>query len=204
MRIIALVSILFLALSCKKGKAELTIKGQVNDTTFGTTLNNSTISIYSISPGGSAVDLMFTVNSPDGSYGFTFDREKVEGYLITISKSNYFSVESTISLDELTIESDNVRNFSTTAKAWAAIRLINDAPLPSDMISIIKQQGKENCSECCTNSQWDFYGPLDTTIYCINDGNAPYSYNYFVTGGSNGTILENTVAFDTTELLLHY
>ena len=45
----------------------------------------------------------------------------------------------------------------------------------------------------------------DTIIYCINDGNTSYTYNYNVVGTSNiGQQTAVTIAFDTTEILLNY
>jgi len=46
---------------------------------------------------------------------------------------------------------------------------------------------------------------LDTTIYCINNGNEVYSVYYWVLNSSNqGLLSAVTTAFDTTEIILNY
>lgn len=78
-------------------------------------------------------------------------------------------------------------------------------PVDSDIFQYIKQQGKANCAECCPIDQKTLNGAVDTSIYCINDGNTLYSIYYFATGMTGGTIEGvATNAFDTTELLINY
>lgn len=204
MRIITLLALLVLISGCKKGKGDITLKGEVTDLSFNTSLVSCQVQLFEISPGGSPVTLINSMQSTDGTYSFTFPRNKVEGYKIVISKQNYFGIESTISLNDLSIEQENIRNYSTTAKAWAALRFINDSPQPFDQLTFTKQQGKVACEDCCPTAEQNLYGAVDTTIYCINDGNTVYSYLYYVSGGSNGIKSVNTTAFDTLEILLQY
>ena len=85
------------------------------------------------------------------------------------------------------------------------IKLLNNNPIPSDHLRFIKQQGKENCLECCPTSEQNYYGAIDTSIYCINDANTNYSIYYWLVGTSTQNLLSvNTTIFDTTDIILQY
>lgn len=200
------IFIVALSFACKKGKGDFTLKGVISDTTFNTSLNGAVVKLYQVPAGTSQEVLIGTQTlSSDGAYTFVFPRDKMEKYILKITKINYFSLNETVFFSDLTLEEDNVFNYSTTAKSWAKLRFINSNPQAGDVLSFIKQQGKANCSECCSINEQIFYGALDTTIYCINDGNTVYSYFYNVSGTSNqGIKSATTVVFDTTEILLNY
>lgn len=200
--------ILFLVVfsACKKGKGDFTLKGVITDTTFSTPHAGAVVKIYQV-PAGTTQEVLIGTQTlgSDGAYSFTFPRDKMEKYLVKVTKNNYFSLNETVYFSELSLEEDNIANFSTTAKSWAKLRFINSNPQPGDILTYIKQEGKANCPECCTTSETIFFGALDTTIYCINDGNTNYSYFYTVSGTTNqGIKSATTIAFDTTEILLNY
>jgi hypothetical protein len=75
----------------------------------------------------------------------------------------------------------------------------------SDELKYIKQEGKSGCNTCCPDTQQSLNGIVDTTIIYANNGNAIFSYQYFVVGTSNQG-LKSTVtdAFDTTSIDLVY
>lgn len=192
--------------ACKKGKGDFTLKGVITDTTFSQPHVGAVVKLYQV-PAGTTQEILIGTQTlgSDGAYSFTFPRDKMEKYVVKVTKNNYFSLNEIVYFSELTLEEDNTANFSTTAKAWAKLRFINSNPQPGDVLTYIKQEGKANCSECCTTSETIFYGALDTTIYCINDGNKVYSYFYSVSGTTNqGIKSASTVVFDTTEILLNY
>jgi hypothetical protein len=192
--------------ACKKGKGDFTLKGVITDTTFSTTHAGAVVKLYQV-PAGTTQEILIGTQTlgSDGAYSFTFPRDKMEKYIVKVTKNNYFSLNETVYFSELSLEEDNIANLSTTAKSWAKLRFINSNPQPGDILTFIKQEGKANCSECCTTSETIFYGALDTTIYCINDGNRIYSYFYTVSGTTNqGIKSATTSAFDTTEILLNY
>ena len=194
-------------ISCKKTVTIYTIKGTLTDQTFNQPLTNSTIDLYKITPGSTYQKHMGTFNvGSDGGYLFSFPREKAEKYILKITKANYFYLESEIYLSELSIDSDNVYNFSTTAKSWVKLTFKNTLnPSAGDKLKYIKQLGKEGCTECCSDTEQFLDGIIDTSIYCINDGNQYYSYLYFKMGTTFSGIMETqTVAFDTTEIILNY
>lgn len=193
-------------ISCKKGSSDFTIKGIITDATFNSVLTNASVSLYQIPAGGSKKELISsTTLDLNGSYSFTFKRDKMDKYILNISKNNYFDLEETIHFSSLTIENDNVRNYSTTAKSWVKLRFYNNNPNQFDELKFTKQQGKSSCSECCLSTEQYLYGAIDTSIYCINDGNTIYSYLYEVSGTTNlGVKSLETTAFDTTEIYLVY
>lgn len=191
--------------SCKKGKAEVTLKGIISDTSFGLPLSNATIVIHQIESGISDELIGQTTTNVNGEYSFLFDRDQTESYLITSSKSNYYDLNESISFSDITIENDNIYNFSTSAQSWVELNFINTAGQASDALKYIKQEGRSGCNNCCPDTQQSLNGIIDTTVIYANDGNAVFSYQYFVVGTSNqGLKSITTVAFDTTTINLVY
>ena len=195
-----------LILSCKKNSGNFTIKGKISDTTFGTGLSDATVSLYQVPAGTETPALIAsTTISSDGMYSFEFKREKMDKYILKTYKKNYFNIDETIYFSSLTLEEDNVRDFSTTAKSWVKLRFFNSNPDVNDKLTFRKQAGKKLCLECCADADQYLYGAADTSIYCINDGNNLYSYFYEVAFTSNqGIKSATTVPFDTTEIYLNY
>ncbi len=193
-------------LSCKKkGKADFVLKGTLTNTTFSIPMDGAQVQLFEKKAGGSSFDLIGTTSTDgNGAYSFTFPRNSVESYKITLTKDLYFDIEQIINFSDLTIENDNVRNFSTTAKSWVKLRFINQSPSSTlDVLKYTQVEGKTGCLLCCPSGEHSLYGVIDTTIYCINDGNTTYRYN-FIIGSTTGTKFANTTAFDTTEILLTY
>lgn len=191
---------------CRKGKSDFTLKGTISDATFSQPLSGGTVKLYEVEAGGGNQTLLQSASlGNDGSYSFTFPRNKVENYILTIQKENYFDNQTVILFNDMTIQEDNIKDLSTTAKSWAKITLFNTNPQQSDHLAIIKQQGKNDCSECCSSSQVDFYGAIDTSFYCANDGNTTYQFFYQLVGtGIQGLKSGVTTPFDTTEITLQY
>lgn len=204
---IILIVIISLNFGCKKkGKASFTIKGVITDGTFSTPLSNAEVYLYETIAGQSTSSLIEqTTTNSFGEYSFTFSRNKAESYFLSTSKLNYFPLEETIYFSDLTIEQDNVRNYTTTALSWVRLRFENISPSPSDVLQYSRQLGKINCSTCCPSGLNYLYGAVDTTIYCVNDGNTTYQYQYAVQGTTNNGVRSVTsVAFDTSEIFLQY
>ena len=207
LRFLPLICLSILILNgCKKGKSDVTILGVITDSSFNAPLSGASVSLYEIAAGGGVASLIgqATLGS-DGSYSFTFPRNIAEGYELFVEKNNYFSINETIAFSNLTIEEDNILNFSTTALSWAKLRFINLSPQSGDILRYIRNEGKSDCLECCIDGEHFLYGPVDTTIYCANDGNTIYSYQYYdYATGTQGVRSTTTTAFDTTEILLNY
>jgi len=190
--------------SCEKGKADFTLKGTITDETFGGSLVGATIAIYEIEAGttNNALIGASTIQS-DGTYSFTFPRNMVESYLLTVRKSNYFEKDFSIPFSGMTIEEDNVRDYATTAKSWARLRFITSNP--NAELRYTKQEGKTDCPNCCDDNEQYLYGITDLELICPNDGNTLYSYNYSIIGsGINGIKSATTTAFDTVNIVLNY
>jgi hypothetical protein len=198
--ILGLVSIT----ACNKGKADFTLKGTISDDTFGTTLEGGTVQLFELEAGSLNTSLIgeSTIGA-DGSYSFTFPRNTVESYTLSIRKENYFDQDKSISFSDLTIEEDNIRDFSTTAMSWAKLRFITTNPIAE--MHYVKQFGKQDCASCCPTEEQTLYGVQDFEIICPNDGNTIYSYNYWVIGSpgiSNKSATTNV--FDTVTITLNY
>jgi hypothetical protein len=199
-------SIFFIVIGCKKGAGTFTIKGTITDETFNSGLSGATIQLYKV-PVASNNEILVESKtlSPEGTYSFTFQREPVEKYIVRVNKNLYFPIESFVYYSSLSVENDNIRNYGTKAKSWVELRFLNSSPISTDHFRYIKQQGLAGCNECCPITEQDYYGALDTSIYCINQGNSIYSIYYWVIGTNNQGLLQaNTTPFDTTEIYLSY
>ncbi|MBI1837007.1 MAG: hypothetical protein HYR91_07050 [Flavobacteriia bacterium] len=207
MRKIGLLLLVIISLlSCKKKKAHFLIKGTITDNSFSAPLTGATAYLYSVPTGTNKQVFLATSDlAADGTYNFDILRDKSDEYVIKIDKENYFSLEKTINFSALSVEKDNIYNYSIDAKSWVNLHFKNLSPQASDELQYIKQQGKADCLECCPKSYQFLTGAVDTNIYCINNGNSIYSYMYFVSGTSNNGIKEMmTIPFDTVELYLEY
>lgn len=177
------------------------MKGAISDTTFNTSLSGATVELYEIEAGGGETNLLGTASiASDGSYSFTFPRNPVEKYVLEVRKDGYFDIDAEISLKDISVEEDNIYNYATTAKSWAGLHFTTTG---SGTVSYIRQQGKSGCATCCSPDPVVLTGPLDTIIYCPNDGNTTYSYTYNATGVT-GIKSVNTVAFDTSVVSLTF
>lgn len=192
--------------SCKTGTGNFTLSGTITDESFSAPMQGATVELYKIPVGTMSQQLVGTTTlGADGKYSFTFPREKMEKYVLKVNKTLYFSIDTTIFYSELTVGKTTTRNYSTSAMSWAKIRLKNDNPQTGDALRYLKQQGMQGCSSCCPSAETNFYGPIDTTFYCINKGNSTYSFYYWVLGTSNnGQKSAITTAFDTTLIQLNY
>ena len=205
MRNILFLCVTLMILGCKKGKADFTMKGTVTDATLSTGMSNATIKLYEVKAGGGTTTLIDSAPLTDGSYSFTFPRNSVESYTINVERENYFPINETVWFSDLTLENDNLINFSTTAKSWVKLHFVDQNPQNGDVLEYIRTAGKSDCEECCPAGSQFLNETIDTIIICPNNGNAYYTYNYWINGGiASGTQSVVTVAFDTTELLLNY
>lgn len=191
--------------ACKKKTVTYKVDGVITDDSYAQPLSGATVQLYEVPVGGtSPTNVLATATTgADGKYHFEFKREKIQEYVIKITKTNYFPLSKTFSADDLSTSATNTFTHNTTAKAWIKLHFVNtDA---TDNLKFIRQEGKMNCDECCTTGEQFLYGIIDTSIYCINDGNTTYGYYYWVLGtANNGPKSAVTTAFDTTELLLNY
>ena len=185
--------------SCKKEKPNFTIKGIVTDNTFNKALNQAVLNLYEIEVGSKKSTLVSTINSDaNGNYSFNFPRNKVEKYLITVSKENYFNTEYEINFSALTTNSDNIRNFDSNAKSWVNIHFDNQDNDLSKTIEFGIQEGKTDCEECCPDTRRVLTKITDTNIVCINNGNSTYSV--LTVTDTLRTFSINTIPFDTVSL----
>jgi hypothetical protein len=206
MRFLPVIFLFLFVISCKKGQADFVLKGTITDLTFNQSLKGATVKLYQVPVGTTQNQLLnSSIIGNDGSYTFTFPRDKMEKYIMVITKTNYFDISEEVFFSTLSTKDDNIRNFSTKAKSWAKLTFINSNPLPSDQLKYIKQAGKEGCSDCCSDAEQLLVGTVNTSIYCINDGNTDYSYYYWLLGTTNqGLKSAYTTAFDTVEISLTY
>lgn len=190
--------------ACNKGKADFTLKGTISDSTFGTALQGGTIQLYEIEVGTLITTLIgeSTIGT-DGSYSFTFPRNTVESYTLSIRKENYFDQDKSIPFSDLTLEEDNIMDYSTAAMAWARLKFNTSDPIAE--MHYVKQLGKQGCATCCTTDEQVLNGVQDYEIICPNDGNTAYSYNYWIIGTSGTNNKSATTnAFDTVTITLNY
>lgn len=199
--------ILSLLLSCKKKEITFEIQGKVTDATFSKALSGASYRIYTQPVSGVESETLATGTlDSNGEFESVFPRKLSQKVIVEIKKQGYFTVLEEIVFDKLSTNEAYKFSKSTTAQAWVKIRIVNDSPYEeTDHLRFIKQEGKINCVNCCDTAYHNLYGKVDTTLYCINDGNKPYSMMYWVLKtGETGVKSVVTNAFDTTEIQLNY
>ena len=206
LKLVLLFAVLGIFFSCDKGAGEFIINGSVTDATFQTAHTGAEISLYKIPLASNNEQFVSSsILGSDGKFQFTVPRERLEKYIIRVNKHLYFPIEKEIYFSELKLKEENTFALSTWAQSWVALNFVNQNPLSMDHFRYIKQAGYASCAECCPITEQNFYGALDTTIYCINKGNTIYSLLYWVLNTPNQGYLEaNTSAFDTTHIYLNY
>ncbi len=202
MRLFLLCSTLLLATACKKN-ISYTIKGTVTDLSLSGKLQNATVELLTYSQGNTTgTVLQSSATDSEGNYSFTFDRDRYDKIEIKVIKNNYFSSSNSVLFSDLTSKEDYVMDLSLYARSWVKLRFMSDGNKDA---KYIRQEGKKDCDECCTNGEVFIYNASDTSIYCINNGNTIYRIYYNVLGSqTQGPLSTTTVAFDTTELLINY
>jgi hypothetical protein len=207
--ILILASIILLQVSsysCSRGVASFTLSGTITDATLsqghaGAVLTLSKVMITT----GEEILMETKTLGADGKYEFKFPREKVEKYIVRVSKPLYFDVEEEVQFSSLTVGTSNVRNYSTKAKSWVELRFVNSSVQPTDHFRYIKFQGLENCAECCTAEQVDLYADAYYSRTCINEALSVYSIYYQVMGTTTQNVVEVvSQPFDTALLLVNY
>lgn len=202
-KLLLLLGLVVLSFGCKKGQANITVEGNVYDATFSKALANAQIVVTTTSKGESK-HILTTQTDSEGNYTFDVKRERFETLNISISKENYFGIQSSILFDDLSVKNKNVHNFSSTGKSWAKIHLKHTGD-NTTKLDIVKSIGKSGCEECCSSDYQQFVGNLDTSYYCVNDANTNFEVTYFKQYSStNGKKNAITPFMDTVEILIEY
>jgi hypothetical protein len=195
------IAILFSSIfySCKKETPNFTIKGTITDNGFSIGLNEAKIDLYEVEIGTTSPKLVSSTNSDNnGSYNFNFQRNKIEKYIIKISKINYFDIEDEIQFSSLATNEDNIKNYSIDSKSWVKLHFTNSDNDLSKSIEYGISEGKTDCNECCPASKRTISQIIDTNIFCINNGNSIYSI--LTITDTIQTFSINTIPFDTVEI----
>ncbi len=192
--------------SCTRGVATFSLSGTITDATFSQGHSGAVLKLSKVMIATGEEILMETKTlGSDGKYEFKFPREKVEKYILRVSKPLYFDIEENIQFSSLSVGSVNVRDYSTKAKSWVELRFVNSSVLPTDHFRFIKFQGLENCAECCTAEQVDLFADAYYSRTCVNEALSVYSIYYQVMGTTTQDVVEVvTQPFDTTLLLVNY
>ena len=200
MRLFLIVNFIVLILiSCKKETPNFTLKGIITDICFDKGLDNAVLDLYEIEVGSKkSTFVSSTMTDANGNYSFNFPRNKIEKYLITIAKENYFYTEHEINFSSLTTNNDNIKNYVVNAKSWVNIHFENTDNDLSKTIEFGIEEGKTDCEECCPDTRRVLSQIIDTNIICINNGNSTYSI--LTITDTLQTLSINTIAFDTVQL----
>ena len=206
MKIILVLLLFPLVVSCKKGTGNFIIKGKITDETYSTGLDGAIIKLYKVPVASSSRILVesFTLQE-DGNYSFTFPRERMEKFIVVVEKNLYFKLEKEIFYASFTVNEPLICNYGTKAKAWVELRFVNAVVQPSDHFRYIKQDGLVGCEDCCANTEENIYANPYFSKICINNANELYSILYWNIGTfQQGYSEVLTVPFDTTLLLINY
>jgi hypothetical protein len=204
-KILFLLGILALASTngCKKKDLTYVIRGKITDLSFNTPLTDAEVLITVTSTSSVAPIVKATLTTDaNGYYEYELTRDKFQTVRISVSKANYFTDETTTTLDNLSLDKDNTFDYNLYAKSWVRVHFVSDG---TKELKYYKLAGRNGCEECCPTGEMILDNVTDTSFYCINNGNTLYQVFYDVQGtNNNGTIDVISTSFQTTELLINY
>ena len=192
--------------ACKKKKGVYIIEGTLTDNTFAQNMSKQNLQVNILKAGNSGYTNYSTVSTDaNGKYHIEVERDLIDQIRIIGTKNNYFPIEFTIPVSSLTVGEAYLKNYATTAKSWVRLVFIHNTGDPNAILEYIKTSGKQDCAECCPKTTQTITGFANDTVYCINNGNDYYGYNYTIVGTP---VLDSRVAFtpafDTAEIVLNY
>lgn len=201
--ILALTAIVCIVPNCKKKDLTYTISGNIHDVAFNNNLSGAKVQIQLENTGNSSANKTVELTTgADGSYSYTFTRDKFTSIEITVSKNMYFTQTTFLTLDELELNGTTTINYNMNALSWVRLHFTGNG---SQDITYYQQQGLSGCAECCPSGAHNLYQVSDESIICINNGNTLYEIYYFLTGTTTGgPVGVVTVPFDTTDLNVSY
>jgi hypothetical protein len=204
---LTILLVLFSFASCKKKELDFKFSGNIKDSNSGLNVPNATIKYYTYTLGNNVEALKGEAQTDAlGNYEVTIERSKFETLKIKVTKENYFKVDESYSIDDLTTENSNDINYSLSPKSWTKFVLKNGMPASAgDELKIQKVSGKIDCDECCANETTYYNGVVDTIVICPNDGGKSMKIFWWVNGNDmNGEEVINNIPFDTTTVTIAY
>jgi|OM-RGC.v1.014300920 hypothetical protein len=188
LRIVIFFLVFFLCFSCNKEADNIIeISGLIVDRINNSPINNVDILLEKKDFGGTTFSNSFdeletTTTNNYGEYEFSFQNSNTVEYRITVSKDGFFSDQTVINPDLLSLEQVNVFDFEIYSSSYLILNLINNSPfnnndeiiLNSDLISSV-------VGSCFTNVLSLSGTAVDTTIECAVYGNQMVTFDYFVT-----------------------
>ncbi|MDX1652083.1 MAG: hypothetical protein R3277_06300 [Brumimicrobium sp.] len=204
--ILIFCSLTILFLSCKKDEIIFTVRGKISDNTHSTALAGAEVKLYSFELGSSLGTYESSVYTNSlGEYTINFERAKYEKIELVISRENYFSKTEEIPFSNLSTEEDNILNYGLNAKSWTKFIFVNQQPSVQDELKLLKSSGKTDCADCCPDGYSFYYGAVDTSFICANDGNTYMKFYYWVNGNEQSGVdsVFNT-PYDTVTYELYY
>ncbi len=189
--------------SCKKKTVTYTLQGKVTDLSFNNGLSGATVTLQLTSTTNNSLNKsLTTATKSDGTYEFSFDRDKYSEIKLTVSKNNYFGTSNTMNLEDLKVDGPTIKNFEVYAQSWVRIHATGNG---TKTIRYFQQEGLMNCDECCPTGDQFLYNVIDDNVYCINNGNSTYGLYYFVLDSTiNGPASIVTTPFDTVTISIGF
>ena len=176
--------LLFTLTGCKPDPLTFKINGIIMDETFNKPLGGGKVELHTFKA-GSLFGTLAEINelSEDGKFSFEIERSNFEKIELKVVKENYFSIDHSVMFSDLKSNEENTFDLGITAKSWTEFIIKNQSnPSSNDEFKFLKQSGKTNCSECCSNDYEFYYGHVDTVVVCPNDGNSYMHFYYWVNG----------------------
>ena len=176
---IFLAAIVFLAFACKKKDLLFILEGTVSDASFQAPCNAGKVKLFKVPVGTIIEELIGEQTLIDGSYSFTFDRDRSEKYILYFEREDYFVEKRTVFFSAFTANEPLQLDFQVYAKAYMNW-VVKDVIPVSEFAncSVVKLNGRTDGNEACPNGTYEFFGggPADT-LRCAVNGNTFIRFN---------------------------
>ncbi len=162
-----------LLVSCKPKELVFTIEGQIFDESYNQLADGGTIKLYRV-PVATTNEVFIQEKSiTNGTYSFTFPRDKSERYVLRFSKPDYFDEVKEVYFSQLTVGESYVLNFTTEAESTVHWIFIDDLPQnPNYSATVQKLNGRATGLGTCPNQAYEYFGGFaPDTLRCAVGGN---------------------------------
>jgi len=211
MKTVYLFLILLIVSSCTKDQIQYKLIGTFKNEITNSNISQVKLKFYQTEVNSNVLNPNFvylgtTTTNSNGEYSFSFDRQNIDKFKITIEHPEFYENEIVYSSAVLSSENENVFNYELESKSWIKIRLKNNFAQEGEILNFHKYNVKEGCETCCVSGNLAVpYTIPDTTFVCAVVGDVYFKYTYGVTP-QNSSTTDSVLCtqFDTTSIFIQY
>jgi len=207
-RLVSILFLLLLVVSCKKSSDNYSIEGKTIDASSGTALPYVTVVFEQKSLVNGVFTNYFleaanTTSDVNGNYQMEWGKENLTEARIRVSREFYYSQEIAIAPDDLRNEVNLTKNVGLWPESAVLVHLQNTSG--ASLIQFNWVGTNFNC-DCCTSAVRTFNNLSDTVFQCNVYGGKWLKYNCVISSATGTSFLLDSLfcqPFQTNNLTLN-